>query len=391
VPDGSPFGPAVLPYGVFSSPDAGPRPGVRIGDHVLDLSGLARDGLLGGFPAAPGAFASPGLDVFMAAGPDAWRATRDGIAVVLADSSKRPVAEPHLHPLDGVRLHLPFAVADYADFYASLDHATNLGRILRPAEEPLPPNWRHLPVGYHGRAGTVVVTGTDVVRPRGQHLPAGDGTPRFGPSRRLDVELELGFVVGTPSRHGVPVPVEEALGHVFGVVLLNDWSARDLQAWEYRPLGPFLGKSFATTIGAWVTPLAALEALRVPAAAQEPEPLPYLREDPWAYDLDLEVELNGAIVAATSARRLYWTPAQMIAHLTANGASLRTGDLIGSGTISGPEPHERGSLIERTWNGAEPLALPDGTTRTFLEDGDRVVLRGTRLGEVAGRIVPSPG
>jgi fumarylacetoacetase len=193
-----------------------------------------------------------------------------------------------------------------------------------------------------------------------------------------------------PSRLGVPVPVEEALGHVFGVVLLNDWSARDLQAWEYRPLGPFLGKSFATTIGAWVTPLAALEALRVAAPAQDPQPLLYLREEPWAFDLDLEVELNGAVVAATSARHLYWTPAQMIAHLTANGACLRTGDLIGSGTISGPARGERGSLIELTWNGTEPLVLSDGTSRTFLQDGDRVVLRGTRLGEAVGRIVAAP-
>jgi fumarylacetoacetase len=306
--------------------------------------------------------------------------------MLLADSGARAAVSPHLHPLDAVRLQLPFAVADYADFYASLDHATNLGRILRPGDEPLLPNWRHLPVGYHGRAGTVVVSGTDVVRPCGQYLAEGEAVPRFGPSRRLDIELELGFVVGTPSRQGAPVPVQEALSHVFGVVLLNDWSARDLQAWEYRPLGPFLGKSFATTIGAWVTPLAALEALRVAAPVQEPEPLPYLREDPWALDLDLEVELNGSVVAATSARRLYWSPAQMIAHLTANGASLRTGDLIGSGTISGPARGERGSLVELTWNGSEPLVLGDGTTRTFLEDGDEVVLRGTRLGEAAGRI-----
>jgi fumarylacetoacetase len=390
VPDGSPFGPAVLPYGVFSPPGAGPRPGVRIGEHVLDLSGLSRDGLLGGFPAAAAAFASPGLDVFMAAGPEAWRATRDRLAMLLADSGAGPAASAHLHPLAQVRMHLPFAVADYADFYASLDHATNLGRILRPGDEPLLPNWRHLPVGYHGRAGTVVVSGTDVARPRGQYLAEENDRPGFGPSRRLDIELELGFVIGMPSRLGVPVSVEEALGHVFGVVLLNDWSARDLQAWEYRPLGPFLGKSFATTIGAWVTPLAALESLRVAAPAQDPQPLLYLREEPWAFDLDLEVELNGAVVAATSARHLYWTPAQMIAHLTANGACLRTGDLIGSGTISGPARGERGSLIELTWNGTEPLVLPDGTNRTFLEDGDRVILRGTRLGEAAGRIVAAP-
>ena len=233
------------------------------------------------------------------------------------------------------------------------------------------------------------MSGTDVVRPSGQYLPAGEAAPAFGPSRRLDIELELGFVIGTPSRLGEPVPVGEALAHVFGVVLLNDWSARDLQAWEYQPLGPFLGKSFATSIGAWVTPLAALDELRVPAPEQSPAPLPYLREPPWALDLALEVELNGAVVARSNARHLYWTPAQMIAHLTANGASLRTGDLLGSGTISGPEPGQRGSLIELSWGGAEPLELPGGERRTFLADGDEVVLRGAALSEVAGRIVPA--
>jgi fumarylacetoacetase len=390
VPDGSPFGIAILPYGSFSPPGGGPRACVRIGDHVLDLAGLARAGLLEGFPGAAAAFASPGLDVFMASGPDAWRATRERVAVLLADPSARDVTEPHLLPLAEVELRLPFGVADFVDFYASREHATNLGRLFRPDGEPLRPNWRHLPVGYHGRAGTVVVSGTEIARPSGQYLPAGEDAPCFGPSRELDIELELGFVIGTPSRLGEPVAVTEALEHVFGVVLLNDWSARDLQRWEYQPLGPFLGKSFATSISAWVTPLAALEPFRVPAPEQQPEPLPYLRERPWAYELDLEVELNGTVVSRTSARHLYWTPAQLIAHMTANGASLRTGDLLGTGTISGPEPGQRGSLIELSWGGAEPIELPGGETRTFLQDGDSVVLRGTALGEVAGRIGPAP-
>ena len=281
---------------------------------------------------------------------------------------------------------LPFTVADFADFYASLDHATNLGRIFRPGGEPLLPNWRHLPVGYHGRAGTVVVSGTEIVRPSGQYLAAGESAPRFGPSRRLDIELELGFVIGTPSRLGEPVAVAEALDHVFGVVLLNDWSARDLQAWEYQPLGPFLGKSFATSIGAWVTPLAALERFRVPAPEQQPAPLPYLRERPGRSTSSSRSSSTARVVARGNARNLYWSAAQLIAHLTANGASLRTGDLLGSGTISGPEREQRGSLIELSWNGAEPLELPGGVRRTFLEDGDTVVLRGTALGEVAGRI-----
>jgi fumarylacetoacetase len=378
-------GPAGLAYGVFSPRGGAPRAGARSGDRVLDLAALARDGLLDGFPGAAGAFAAPVLNPFMAAGAAAWESTHEQVSALLGDAR----AERHSHQLAGVTARLPFAVADYADFYASLEHATNLGRLFRPGGEPLPPNWRHLPVGYHGRAGTVVVSGTDVVRPSGQYLPAGEAAPSFGPSRRLDIELELGFVIGTPSRLGEPVPVDQALAHVFGVVLLNDWSARDLQAWEYQPLGPFLGKSFATSIGAWVTPLAALEPFRVPAPEQRPAPLPYLHEPPWALDLELEVELNGAVVARGNARNLYWTPAQMIAHLTANGASLRTGDLLGSGTISGPERAQRGSLIELAWNGAEPIELPGGATRSFLEDGDTVVLRGAALGEVAGRIVPA--
>jgi fumarylacetoacetase len=253
-----------------------------------------------------------------------------------------------------------------------------------------------MPIGYHGRSGTVVAGGTPVRRPRGQSRPDRDAPPVFGPSAKLDVELELGFVIGTPSAIGAPVAVERALEHVFGVVLLNDWSARDLQAFESQPLGPFLGKSFATSISPWVTPMAALAPFRAaPFTAQEPEPAGYLREDPWALDIALEIELNGAPIARTNARHLYWSVAQQIAHLTINGASLRTGDLLGSGTISGPEREERGSLLELSWNGAEPVALDGGGDRTFLEDGDEVVLRGiagdgdaaVALGDVRGRIV----
>jgi fumarylacetoacetase len=337
---------------------------------VLDLAALSAAGLIDGLG---GAFSAAVLNPFMAAGPDAWAATRAALAALRDD----PRAEPHRHPVGGVALHLPFAVADYADFYASLHHATNLGRMLRPGGEPLLPNWRRLPVGYHGRAGTVVVSGTDVVRPCGQYLGEA-GEPAFGPTRKLDIELELGFVIGVPSAHGERVGVEEALRHVFGVVLLNDWSARDLQAWEYQPLGPFLGKSFATSVSAWVTPLDLLP--RTARPPQEPAPLPYLREAPWGLDVALEVELGGERIAATNAAELYWSPAQMIAHLTANGASLRTGDLLGSGTISGPGERERGSLIELGCNGA---------TRPFLADGDEIVLRGAGLGEVRGRILPA--
>ena len=268
-----------------------------------------------------------------------------------------------------VRWRLPFAVADYVDFYSSLEHATNMGRILRPGREPLPPQWRQLPIGYHGRAGSIVVGGTDVRRPSGQRS-GGD----FGPSRKLDFELELGFVVGKPSRPGEPVPVDRALAHVFGAVLVNDWSARDIQAFEYVPLGPFLGKSFATSISPWVTTLDELAAVAGPT--QDPEPLDYLRGERFAFDLPLEVELDGRTVSRTNARHLYWNVAQQIAHLTSNGSSLRTGDLLATGTISGPGEREGGSLIELTRN--------EGP---FLEDGDEVVLRGPPLGEVRGRIV----
>ena len=289
--------------------------------------------------------------------------------------------------LDEVEPQLPFTVADYVDFYSSLEHATNLGRMFRPDSEPLLPNWRHLPVGYHGRAGTIVVSGTPITRPQGQAKPPDADAPVYGPSRRLDIELELGFVVGVPSTQGVPVPTSAFGDHVFGVVLVNDWSARDIQAWEYVPLGPFLGKSFATSVSAWVTPLALLEDRRLAAPPQEPEPLPHLRvEGDWAYDLPLEVELNGAVISRGNARGLYWTMPQQLAHATSNGASIRTGDLMASGTISGAERGSEGSLIELTWNGSEPVRLGDGGERTFLEDGDEVVLRGEPLGEVRGLI-----
>jgi fumarylacetoacetase len=385
------FGLANLPYGIFRRAASGepPRAGVRFGDGVLDLAALAGDGLLDD---PGGVFAQPALNAFMASGPAAWAATRDRVARLLSGVD----AEPELLALDDVELLLPFAVADYVDFWSSMHHAANSGRIFRPGADPLPPNWRHMPIGYHGRSATVVPGGTPVRRPRGQSRPDRDAPPVFGPCAKLDVELELGFVIGTPSGHGEPVPVERALDHVFGVVLLNDWSARDIQAFESQPLGPFLGKSFATSISPWVTPMAALAPFRAsPFEPQEPTPEAYLREEPWALDIALEIELDGERVAATNARHLYWSVAQQIAHLTVNGAAMRTGDLLGSGTISGPERRERGSLLELSWNGAEPIALADGRERTFLEDGDEVVLRGlagegedaVALGEVRGRIV----
>jgi fumarylacetoacetase len=358
----------VIAYGVFRE-GGRTRVGARVEGGVLDIAAAVGDEV----------FAASSINPFMARGPRFWRETHERV---------RELDGPLLDP-GAVELLMPFEVADYVDFFSSLHHATNMGLMFRPGSEPLFPNWRHLPVGYHGRAGTVVPSGTPVVRPCGQRRPPGAEEPSFGPSARLDIELELGFVVGVPSELAQPVPVERALEHVFGVVLLNDWSARDLQAWEYQPLGPFLGKSFATSVGHWVVPLSELEERRVPAGPQEPEPLPYLREEPWAYDIPLEVELNGAVVARTTSRHLYWSIAQQVAHLTINGASLRTGDLLASGTISGPERETRGCLIELSWNGEEPIELPGGETRSFLEDGDAVVLRGDGLGEVQGRIEPA--
>jgi fumarylacetoacetase len=295
---------------------------------------------------------------------------------------------------------LPFEVADYVDFYASEHHASNVGKLFRPDAPSLPPNWRHLPIGYHGRAGTVLVSGTDVVRPRGQRRPDAQAPPTFGPSERLDIECEVGFVVGAASELGRPVPLAEAADHIFGVVLLNDWSARDIQAWEYVPLGPFLGKSFATSISAWVLPFEALDAARTPGPDQEPPVLPYLVGSPaqrFGLDLRLEIVINGDVVSTPHYSDMYWSPAQMLAHLTVNGASLRIGDLFGSGTVSGADRSTFGSMLELTWNGDQPIALSDGSTRGFLEDDDIVTLRGwspgpagrVTLGEVNGRVVAS--
>ncbi|MDX3607981.1 MULTISPECIES: fumarylacetoacetase [Streptomyces] len=398
--EGDPFGPHNLPYGVFSTPDHPDvrRVGVRIGNHVLD-AGAAAHAL--GSPYA-GLLAQPSLMPLLAAGRTAWSDVRRALTAWLTVPAHRADIEPLLHPVDAVTLHLPYEVADYVDFYASEHHATNVGRIFRPDGDALTPNWKHLPIGYHGRSGTVVVSGTDVVRPSGQRKTPTDPAPVFGPSVKLDIEAEVGFVVGVPSAHGTPVPLADFREHVFGLSLLNDWSARDLQAWEYVPLGPFLGKSFATSVSAWVTPLEALDAARTAPPARDVPLLPYLDdaedEEPGGFDIRITVEINGQAVAEPPFASMYWTAAQQLAHMTVNGASLRTGDLYGSGTVSGPEPAQRGSLLELTWNGRDALELTEGK-RTFLEDGDTVTLtawapgpHGTRvgLGDVTGRIVTAP-
>jgi fumarylacetoacetase len=397
IPDDHPYGVQNLPYGAFTTPHlTGIHVGVRIGDRVLDLN--AASAALD--PSIADLFVDGTLDRLLAAGPAVWQQVRGSLTEWLTDPAYQQVVERLLVPVTDAVMVLPFTVADYVDFYASEHHATNLGRLLRPGQPELTPNWKHLPIGYHGRAGTVVASGTPVVRPQGQRRTP-DGDVVFGPTQGLDIEAELGFVVGTPSILGEPVGLDEFPEHVFGVCLVNDWSARDIQAWEYAPLGPFLGKSFATSVAPWIVPLAALQYARVAPPVRDLKPLPYLDDttaEPWGLDVRLEVSLNGQVVSRPPFASMYWTAAQQLAHMTVNGASIRTGDFFASGTISGALAEERGSFIELSWAGAEPLTLADGTTRTFLEDGDEVVITATApgpdgttigFGEVRGQIAPA--
>jgi fumarylacetoacetase len=384
----APFGPQTLPYGVLH----GHGLAVRTGDHAVALGPIAgtlgrrlRDIVAGG-----------SLDPLLAAGRPVWTELRERIGEVVTAAAAPAGAE--LLPLADHEVVLPFTVADYVDFYSSRHHAENVSAVLRPDAPGLAPNWTHLPVGYHGRAGTVRVSGTEVTRPCGQLAEGAFGpTPTFGPTQRLDVEAEVGFVCGGPVRSRVPAG--EVAEHVFGVVLVNDWSARDIQAWEHRPLGPLLSKSFVTSISGWVTPLDALGAARVAPPAPEHELADYLRtEQPWALDLQLELRCNGTTVSRPPFALMSWTAAQQLAHLTVNGATVRPGDLFASGTVSGPQRHHRGCFLELTWGGREPLTLDDGTQRAFLADGDTVVISATApgpdgsvvgLAEVAGTITPA--
>ncbi len=380
-----PFGLAALPYGSYTAARHAEtyRVGVAVGDYVLDLTTLT-DRLE---PARAHLFSGGSLDALLGAGHLAWAQLRADLIRWLSTDRFRPAVEDLLIPAAAVELRLPFTVADYVDFYSSEHHASNVGRIFRPDGEPLTPNWKHLPIGYHGRAGTVVVSGTEIRRPCGQSRPPGADSPVYGPSARLDFEAELGFVVGASSHLGDPVPTGRFAEHVFGVCLLNDWSARDIQAWESAPLGPFLGKSFATTVSPWVLPLEALEHAHVRPPSRDANLLDYLTESAdWGLDIDFEVRLNGHLIATPPYSAMHWSPAQMLAHMTVNGASLRPGDLFGSGTVSGPEYMQRGSLIELGWNGRDPVTLPDGSSRVWLHDGDEVMLSATAPGPDGGRI-----
>jgi fumarylacetoacetase len=389
-----------LPCGVFSTPGTPPRCGVAIGDQVLDVAAMEKAGLLhlADKPLLQAAAWNP----LMAAGQTVWEKLRSALMGHLREGAEtQDQLRPYLHPLTSVQLHLPFAVTEYTDFYAGKNHAFNVGTMFRGPENALPPNWLHIPIGYNGRASSVVVSGTPVRRPWGQLKSPEHEAPAFLPSRRFDLELEMGAVVGQPSTG--PVTVAEADDMIFGYVLLNDWSARDIQAWEYVPLGPFQAKATATTISPWIVTKAALGAFRTSTPAREKPLLPYLEEPrPMLYDIALSVELTPAggeatEIARTSYREMYYSSAQQLAHHTTSGCAMRVGDLLGSGTISGPTKDSRGSLLELSWGGKEPLTLNGGATRTFLEDGDTLVLKGTchgegytiGFGDCAGTILPA--
>lgn len=406
-----------LPFGVFQKTDSpeAPRGGVGIGDQILDVGAAARDGLMDTRSWGPGLTCSSSeLNGLLSMGPEAWSPLRSRLSSLLsrnASPEEREKLRRHLVPMSAVEMLLPVRIGDYSDFYASIHHATNVGSLLRP-DQPLLPNYKHIPVGYHGRSSSIVVSGSPIRRPRGQRRPDPSAPPEFGPTRGLDYELEVGFFVGQGNRMGDPIGIERAEEHLFGLCLLNDWSARDIQSWEYQPLGPFLGKSFGTSISPWIITFEALEPFRTPAYRRpegDPAPLPYL-ESPQqtahgGFDARLEVLLSSRAmrekgiteveISHSNLKDLYWTAAQLLTHHASNGCNLRTGDLLGSGTVSGPTPDSRGCLLERTWRGSQPIALPTGETRQFLDDGDEVILRGRcertgfvplPLGECRGRI-----
>jgi fumarylacetoacetase len=395
-----------LPYGVFSARGLAPRIGVAIGDDILDLWELEQDGRL---KVEPGTFAVPTLNAFMHQDPKVWSQTRARISELLrADHPELrdndELRKLALVPMREAKLHLPIAVSGYTDFYSSKEHATNVGVMFRGKDNALQPNWLHMPIGYNGRASTVVVSGTKVKRPRGQLKPPNADSPSFDPCRRLDFELEMGVVIGQPSAMGEMLDEAQAEAMIFGFVMLNDWSARDIQQWEYVPLGPFQAKAFATSISPWVVTREALEPFRLHGPEQTPAPLPYLKQAlPNNYDLELDVALRtgemgtAQNICRTNFKYMYWSSVQQLVHHASSGCAMNVGDLLGSGTISGPEKHQRGSLLEISWNGAEPIELPGGAKRTFLEDGDQLVMRGwcqgdgyrVGFGEVEGTIVPA--
>ena len=375
-----------LPYGVFTTNRLEARCGVAIGDQILDMAALEEEGLI--TLAEEPVFDVPYWNDVMDLGPAAWASLRARLVELLcADAPDQAAVAPHLVPMDEARLHMPMMVSEYTDFYAGKHHATNVGTMFRGAENALPPNWLHIPIGYNGRASTVVVSGTEITRPNGQLKALDADAPHFGPCQRLDIELEMGAIVGTSTEMGQPVSIDEADEMIFGYVLLNDWSARDIQAWEYQPLGPFQAKAFATSISPWIVTRDALEPFRTSTPEREKDLLPYLRETkPGLYDIDLSVLIQteggeAEEIARTNYREMYYSAAQQLTHHASSGCAMNAGDLLGSGTISGPEKSQRGSLLELSWGGKEPIPLADGSSRSFVEDGDTLTLTGHAQGD----------
>lgn len=402
IPHDSDFSIHNLPFGVFRHSDGHARAGIAIGNHIVDLAAAAEAGLFGKRRFFKKIFQQPVLNDFIALGKPVTGRVRRKVQEWLTQPQRPAEADQLLVDRLGAALLMPVHVPNYTDFYSSIEHATNVGKMFRP-DNPLLPNWRWLPVGYHGRASSVVVSGTPIRRPHGQIVPKGEEKPVFSASRQLDFELEVAFVIGKESTLGEPIPAGKADEFIFGLLLFNDWSARDIQRWEYVPLGPFLGKNFGSSVSPWIVPLEALKPFRVKGPKQNPAPLDYLRTSGARnYDIELEVAIrpeNGpeTVVSRSNFKYLYWNMAQQLAHHTVNGCNVQVGDLMASGTISGPEPGSYGSLLELSWGGQKPLTMTDGSTRTFLLDGDSVVIRGwaTRegrrvgFGEVGGQILGS--
>jgi len=398
-----------LPFGVFKPNDGAARVGVALGDYVVDLSVLEAEGHLSLRRQAAAVFSQDSLNSFLALGRPAWKETRETLQRLLAAENptlrdNSALRERVFHRRRDVTMQLPVRIGDYTDFYSSYYHAHNVGTMLRGPENALMPNWKWLPVAYHGRASSVVISGTPIRRPNGQTKPPDVPQPIFGPSRSFDYELEMAFLIGPGNSLGQPIPIGQAIDHIFGFVLMNDWSARDIQAWEYQPLGPFLAKNFATSISPWVVTLEALAPFRKPLPPQDPEPLPYLHlHDDFTFDIQLEARLQTHslttphVVTRTNFQNLYWSVSQQVAHHTVGGCNLQPGDLLASGTISGATEESRGCMLERTWRGANPLPLPNGESRKWLEDNDTLIITGWSngdgyrigFGEVSGTIMPA--
>lgn len=404
VPDNSDFTIYNLPFGVFSTSERANRIGVAIGNQIIDLSEVLALGVFDGLSITKSVLINPYLNDFIALGKKTTNEVRERLQSHLSDE-KSPLKSKASVFVDQseATMHLPVKVGDYTDFYSSIEHATNVGKMFRDPENALLPNWKHLPVGYHGRASSIIVSGQDIHRPKGQTKPA-DGPPEFGPSKRMDFELEMAFIVGKKTAIGDSVSTSEAEDYIFGMVLFNDWSARDIQKWEYVPLGPFLGKSFASSISPWVVTMEALNPFRVDGPDQDPEVLPYLKYDGVKnYDIGLEVQIQpegekeAATVSKSNFKYMYWNMAQQLAHHTVNGCNLNVGDMMASGTISGKDENSYGSMLELSWAGSKPVALNNGKERKFLEDGDTVIMKGLAekdgmrvgFGEVRSKLLPA--